>query len=539
MPIAGASELVDAATRKGLRNPDSSEHPGIQVSDIQFQQHDPHLDNEALQQVANCIQQTITPVVAIEPLDAQPWCGRYLHQPECLLCDIAGAIHLFDSEAGLLRAAARQLDQMGIVARMAITDSAGSAWALSHYANSRDQAEFALQITFERSEDAESHLTTPIASQTHFIVPSHRTEEALSRLPVQSLRVAEQTVSTLHRLGVESVGQLLRLPRGGLATRLGTKLVDRLAQALSETDEPLNTHQAMASHAHSLDLEYPTSDEPILTNRIDQLCRKLVDGLAASHRGALRVKCCLVITDHPPLSFDIGLFAPSQDSKQLACLLSSCLQSHRLSSDVKRITIEATLSQSMQCSQVALFDDESQSIGKTNLALPRLVNALSGRLGRDAVVGVSMSRDPLPEKSYRLSPLTGTQTKTRSRRRDYASQSPSSKSPTSFCPLPSDPVRRPLDLLASPIPLSVVGDSFHLPARIPVAFRLGGKVHRIIRFWGPERIETGWWDGPSIRRDYYRVETDKGHLWWIFRSLSSCSTSHGSSNDWMLHGKFN
>ena len=35
--------------------------------------------------------------------------------------------------------------------------------------------------------------------------------------------------------------------------------------------------------------------------------------------------------------------------------------------------------------------------------------------------------------------------------------------------------------------------------------------------WGPERIETGWWRGDDVRRDYYVVETDAGTRWWIFR----------------------
>ena len=50
------------------------------------------------------------------------------------------------------------------------------------------------------------------------------------------------------------------------------------------------------------------------------------------------------------------------------------------------------------------------------------------------------------------------------------------------------------------------------------------------RTWGPERIETGWWRGDDIRRDYYIVETDTGERFWVFRNLLDES--------WYLHGAF-
>jgi protein ImuB len=53
---------------------------------------------------------------------------------------------------------------------------------------------------------------------------------------------------------------------------------------------------------------------------------------------------------------------------------------------------------------------------------------------------------------------------------------------------------------------------------------------RIVRHWGPERIETLWWRGPSVRRDYYRVATESGAHLWLFRRLTD--------NRWFLHGVF-
>jgi protein ImuB len=54
--------------------------------------------------------------------------------------------------------------------------------------------------------------------------------------------------------------------------------------------------------------------------------------------------------------------------------------------------------------------------------------------------------------------------------------------------------------------------------------------YRIEKSWGPERIQTGWWRGRYVQRDYYRVETAEGKQFWIFRDLRS--------GNWFLHGAF-
>jgi hypothetical protein len=64
----------------------------------------------------------------------------------------------------------------------------------------------------------------------------------------------------------------------------------------------------------------------------------------------------------------------------------------------------------------------------------------------------------------------------------------------------------------------------------PQAVWLGARRERITQSWGPERIETLWWAGASVRRDYYRVATESGSGLWIFRSLAD--------SRWFLHGIF-
>ena len=65
----------------------------------------------------------------------------------------------------------------------------------------------------------------------------------------------------------------------------------------------------------------------------------------------------------------------------------------------------------------------------------------------------------------------------------------------------------------------------------PVSFRFAGRVHEVAASSGPERIESGWWRGRSVRRDYWRVETVSGQRFWLFRQL-------GGDGQWFLHGEY-
>ena len=76
---------------------------------------------------------------------------------------------------------------------------------------------------------------------------------------------------------------------------------------------------------------------------------------------------------------------------------------------------------------------------------------------------------------------------------------------------------RPLWLLAEPQPLAA------LLERQPWVLREG-----------PERIESGWWDGRDVRRDYYVAENPNGEIVWIYRD-HRYGTDDG---EWFLHGVF-
>jgi protein ImuB len=144
--------------------------------------------------------------------------------------------------------------------------------------------------------------------------------------------------------------------------------------------------------------------------------------------------------------------------------------------------------------------------------LPALIERLSSRLGEKAVLRPRLWPDAQPEYACRLEPWTQI-----SPRPKADGQEPGTE--------PAPP--RPPCLKPRPISLPVVPLT---PGGPPQRFQWNGQVHTVAHCWGPERIETGWWRGKDVRRDYYLVETTNGRRFWLFRTIGGES--------WFLHGTF-
>lgn len=556
MKLAEAAELVRSTV--GSR----SMHSGPLRDRPLIQRHDRDLDHHTLEQIAVSVQRKITPKVALEEIGEKPWAGHPRHQCESLLCDIAGVSHLFGGETGLLIAVKELLAQHHLQARMAVADSLAAAWALAHEAKVQTWSQLGQESVCQESEVTcaveKSNDSLPVFHGGLIVCDGEEASRLIGNLPVQGLRLPAETVSTLARLGVGSVRQLLALPRGGLATRLGRDLVLRLEQVKAEVDEPLKVHQAEPEYVVDLTLQYPTNDQEILMDRIKRLTLKLTSQLLLRQRGALRLSCCLRLTDGKTKSLDVGLFAPTVDDVHLSGLVTRQLESIHAQEKVERLSLMVTLSGELRSSQSSLFGlDEHQmsATGMTDLAISRLIDALSGRVGRDRVGYLELQDDPLPERAFDVRPLTGNvissvrKKKQRKRKQEERSRNAcgvgASIEYSLVMPSVGDALRRPLSLLTEPVPLRVAWGKtgFQLRVsspRLPDSIRFNGEDHRVMKHWGPERVESGWWRGKSIRRDYYRIETDQGQWWWIFRNLTTREERQQTRTPyrWMLHGRF-
>jgi protein ImuB len=518
--------------------------------------HDGQADNDALEELAERCAERLSPLVAIEPLDDFLWAGQTLHHPEALIMDVSGVGNLFGGEAGLVAAAKQLLDERGYAGRVAIADTVGAAWGVARCAP-----------TAESATRPEHGQRPPFEA---WIVPPTQQRRALEPLRIAALRVHPDTATTLRRLGVDRIGGLLRLPRAGLTSRFGPQLLTRLDQALGEIEEPLPIHHAAASDRIVVDLEYPTAEVDILGYRLERMVQGLANGLARRGRGVLRLGCRLECQREadgsfpPALEIRLGLFSPTAAVDHLHRLLVGDLQRHRLRSPVGRLVLAATMTGKLGLRQPTLAAVADHAAGSvTDLA--RLIDSLSGRLGRGRVLTAHDSHNPLPEQAVRLIPLAGqpagvlvpgrpagkrspanrssrnrasTNRNSRNSGKQTPVGSPAADSGSGRMSSPLSPGRRPLFLLRRPavitplagMPSSTTTAPTGAGSQPPPVFRAGGRIRKVTRYWGPERLETGWWHGPMHRRDYYRVETECGQWYWIFYDLRD--------DRWLLHGRF-
>ena len=453
-------------------------------------EHDPLADRNTLNELVDSLYE-FSPIVGLEQTDA----------PESIFLDITGLGHLFGDETRLVASVIEHCRKQGYLVRAHTAPTLGLAWARAHYGDSH----------------------TPLES-----------------LPAESLRLTATTEDVLFQLGIETVGQLLQIPRADLTSRFGDEIHRRLDQAMGIVDEPITARHRPPDFMAEQFIEFPTSDRETIEVILSRLITELCDQLRARQQGALQWTVRLGCVEGPPVEFQVNLFQPTatvDHVMQLAQMqLDTALRPHTRNRrarpnsgkksvvrryttfEVQEVTASVTSCVLLAERQRKLFD-ENPRLDKQTLA--HLINRLASRLGQQNVVYPTLQSGAQPEYSVRLRPLVDPR-----RRRSRKTQPVKPRSHV---------MARPLRLINPPLLLETAEQDRSATSpptiqRPPALLTHQQRRQTVIRCWGPERIETGWWRGPTTRRDYWRVETCTGQQFWIFFELRR--------RQWYLHGEF-
>jgi protein ImuB len=200
---------------------------------------------------------------------------------------------------------------------------------------------------------------------------------------------------------------------------------------------------------------------------------------------------------------------PEYRAARFAALLTARLETLQLAESVRSMELVAGLPRRFLARSGTLWTSGEQG-GEAALAQvgPEFLQTLLARLGERAAYGLAPVDEHRPERQYRhvLPVLPGSGT----------DKSASSGAGVAL---------RPLGLMREPVVLDVMCDSAGRVRRL----RHEGRDLALVS--GPERIESGWWDGMDVTRDYYIAATGDGARWWIFRDGLS-------PQRWFLHGCF-
>jgi protein ImuB len=444
-------------------------------------------------------------VTAADPLgDAEQlaklaaWCGSFSPwtAPESagsgpdgagIWLDATGCAHLFGGEEELLRELLERVQRLGFVARAALADTAGAAWAVARFgASPQDSARAQGGTDGARS----------------ILVPAGATAATLAPLPIAGLRLPGPVVEGLAVLGLRRIADLMTMPRAPLVARFGNIVTDRLDRALGSRNESISPLVPEIPHRERLGLAEPIGTRPAIEAALAHLLTDLCARLGREHKGVRRLDFALFRVDGHVAHVRIGTSRPVREPKHLARLFAEHLDALDLGEGIEVLTLTADSVEALAADQLEMpgpaLDHALASAG-----VAELVDRLTNRLGPESVLRLVERPSHVPERAG----------VTVAAARREAEE-----------PLTPPPGRgeRPLRLFPQPFPIDAVAP---VPDGPPVMFRWRRVLHRVARAEGPERIAPEWWrtslswttPWEETTRDYYRIEDESGRRFWVYR----------------------
>ncbi len=312
---------------------------------------------------------------------------------------------------------------------------------------------------------------------------------ALERLPVQRAGFSGETADAFARMGLHRLGQVLALPRAGLARRFPPAELQHLDRMLGQAPAALDWYRPPDRFEGRIELGYDVESSQALLFPLRRLVSDLAAFLAGRDGGVQRFVLRLEHESRAATALGIGLLSAERDPALLFEIARSRLERAQVPAAVRALVLQADELPAFVPAHRGLFDPQVQQ------AVPweQLRERLRARLGEDAVHGLRVHADHRPERAWCNQPAP------RASARQSGTAVPDAARP-----------------------------GWLLPAAIP----LRGSIARVES--GPERIESGWWDGADLRRDYYRLRTRQGQQAWAWRPAGDVEGEGG----WMLHGWF-
>jgi protein ImuB len=318
----------------------------------------------------------------------------------------------------------------------------------------------------------------------------------LAELPIGCTAWDGERLQALRALGVSRVGELLRLPRAGMARRFGAAALLELDIALTRQAVPRRSFVPRERFRERFDFEMEVETVAYLQKALEPVVGRCARFLRERQAGVQSLELRLAHRAHALTRVRVGLASITSEQYRLAAVLSQKLSQLELAAPATSMELVSGPLQPLSAVSLDVFARQGGAGGGSDTA-PQLVERLRARLGDEAVYGVRSVAEHRPEaagqrvRELRLSAVLGR--------------------PRHEHELPSDRPR-PVWLLEEPAQL------------------LLSEVQQIEVEEGPERIESGWWDGKGIARDYYIVRRTGGARLWIFQERRS--------RRWYLHGVF-
>jgi protein ImuB len=419
-----------------------------------------------LQRLCLCAQQ-FTSLVSIET-------------PNALLLEIKGSVKLFGSLAALHAAIEAAWGRLSLRAHAATAPTALAALWLAR------------------------------AGKPACIEESGQLAGGLAELPITCTSWDAAWLQTLRAMGITRIGELLRLPRAGISRRLSPAAVLDLDIALARQAAPRRAFVPRVRFRERCDFEAEIETVGYLQKALEPLIERCAQFLRERQAGVQSLELRLRHRAIPVTRVRLGLATITSERRRLADVLDEKLNRLELAAPVRGMELKSGSLQPLPAGSLDAFAGMGGGRGRraggacAGNTAPQLVERLRARLGEQAVYGVVSVPEHRPEAAWRrVHELRLTPAMPRAEGMRAAG--------TRVSEMP-----RPVWLLDEPVLLA---------ASVQKLCQEGSILEQ-----GPERIESGWWDGGDVARDYYIARQARGARWWVFQQRQT--------RCWYLHGMF-
>ncbi len=410
-----------------------------------------------------------------------------LDAPNGLALDITGCAHLFAGEAGLAERLQAVLQAAGAACvRMAVAPTPDMARALARFA---------------------------------LVNPSFVNDRALVRtLPVAALECAPEDSLALKRAGLKTIADVANRPSVLFTARFTSTFTVKLARVLGEEDRRISPIRKLPPCRVEHRCAEPVVSQDVIESILALLVAQAGDALRTRGEGGRAFEALFLRADGAVRRVRIETSLPTREAAVVMRLFRDRLKALADPLDpgfgfevIRLVVLRAEPCIESQATLDARTEEKDQ--------VTQLIDRLSTAFGSENITRLMPGDSHIPERTQVIAPaMTGS----------------SSRSGREEGPDALENGSRPILLYRQPQPIEVETDDNDDPVRL----RWRRVMHRLGAAKGPERISDEWWRALSGygTRDYFRVESQEGQRFWIFRADATATA--GSPRKWFLHGLF-
>ncbi|MEM9717325.1 MAG: DNA polymerase Y family protein, partial [Pseudomonadota bacterium] len=351
----------------------------------------------------------------------QRWAGQFspwvaIEGDTGLCLDITGCAHLFGGEENMIASLLEQTEGLHLTAFIGVADTVGAAWALARFGDQPMQS--------DRSGDAieqEARATRSRAfkrrnwerggprpqgdaryARSGRIAPPGKTPEALIGFPVVALRLSEGVATSLARVGLKSIGDLLKMPRDALTRRFGAEVLRRLDQALGRAPEPISPSKPPVHFATRLSFPDPIGLPEDISAGIKRLLDPLCMKLKAHGHGCRKIQLTCMRSDGTYQVVEAGLASATDNGHRIFPLLTLKLPQIEPGYGIDSLRLQALVTEPLSPTQhsgsgQALAQAKSQR--RRDTREEDLIGRLGARIGLERITIPIPAESIIPEKA--------------------------------------------------------------------------------------------------------------------------------------------